>query len=48
MNSPISAHAAQQLSPPENSSARWLADRTYKGVTIAAMLLLLASLCMFW
>ncbi len=47
--SPISPTAAQHVSPPGvTPPASQLADRAYQVLTVIAMLLLLASVWLFW
>jgi len=48
MHSPVAVPAVPPLSPPGVAPVNQLADRAYQGVTIIAMILLLASLCLFW
>jgi hypothetical protein len=47
-SSPQSAQAPQPAPPGGRKPSTLIAERAYQGLTIASMLLLLASLWLFW
>jgi hypothetical protein len=46
--SPSFSNSSPCAAEPANPQSTQRAERTYRDVTIAAMLLLLISLCVFW